>query len=40
LQCSACNVPPDAGLQKIANFSTLIVGLAGTGISELRQTPK
>jgi hypothetical protein len=33
LQCnwSACNVPPDAGMQKGANFSTLIVGLAGTG---------
>jgi hypothetical protein len=25
------NVPPDAGLQKIATFSTLNVGLAGTG---------
>jgi hypothetical protein len=25
------NVPPDQGLQKRANFSTLIVGLAGTG---------
>jgi hypothetical protein len=25
------NVPPDAGLQKRANFSTLIIGLAGTG---------
>jgi hypothetical protein len=25
------NVPPDAGLQKRAPFSTLIVGLAGTG---------
>jgi hypothetical protein len=24
------NVPPDTGLQKIANFSILIVGLAGT----------
>jgi hypothetical protein len=29
--CSACNVPPDAGLQKRAHFSTLIVGLSGTG---------
>jgi hypothetical protein len=29
--CGACNVPPDAGLQKRANSSTLIVGLAGTG---------
>jgi hypothetical protein len=29
--CSACNVPPDAGLQERANFSTLILGLAGTG---------
>jgi hypothetical protein len=28
--CSACNVPPGAGLQKRANFSTLIIGLAGT----------
>jgi hypothetical protein len=27
---SACNVPLDAGLQKRANFSTLIVHLAGT----------
>jgi hypothetical protein len=26
------NVPPDAGLQKRATFSTLNVGLAGTGI--------
>jgi hypothetical protein len=25
------NVPPDAGLQKRATFSTLNVGLAGTG---------
>jgi hypothetical protein len=25
------NVPPDAGLQKIATFSTLNVGLAGIG---------
>jgi hypothetical protein len=24
------NVPPDAGLQRLTNFSTLIVGLAGT----------
>jgi hypothetical protein len=33
IQCNyrACNVPPDAGLQKRVNFSTLIVGLAGTG---------
>jgi hypothetical protein len=29
--CSACNVPQDAGLHKRANFSTLILGLAGTG---------
>jgi hypothetical protein len=29
--CSAYNVPPDAGLQKRAAFSTLIVGLAETG---------
>jgi hypothetical protein len=29
--CSACNVPPDAGLQKISNFSPLIVRLAWTG---------
>jgi hypothetical protein len=29
--CSACSVPPDAGLQKRGNFSTLIVGLAETG---------
>jgi hypothetical protein len=29
-KCSACNVPPDAGLQKRASFSTLVVGLAGT----------
>jgi hypothetical protein len=29
--CSACNVPPDAWLQKKTNFSTLIVGLVGTG---------
>jgi hypothetical protein len=29
--CSTCNVPPDAGLQKRATFSTLIVGLARTG---------
>jgi hypothetical protein len=29
--CSACNVPSDAGLQKRANFSTLIVGHAETG---------
>jgi hypothetical protein len=28
---ATCNVLPDAGLQKRANFSTLIVGLAGTG---------
>jgi hypothetical protein len=27
--CSACNVPPDVGSQKRANFFTLIVGLAG-----------
>jgi hypothetical protein len=26
------NVPPDAGLQKRATFSTLTVGLAGLGI--------
>jgi hypothetical protein len=25
------NVPPDAGIQKRANFSTLNIGLAGTG---------
>jgi hypothetical protein len=29
--CSACNVPPDTGLQKRATFSTLIIGLARTG---------
>jgi hypothetical protein len=29
--CNACNVPPDAGIQKRANFSTIIVGLSGTG---------
>jgi hypothetical protein len=28
--CSACSVPLDAALQKRANFSTLIVGSAGT----------
>jgi hypothetical protein len=33
IQCNyiACNVPPDAGLQKRASFSALMVGLAGTG---------
>jgi hypothetical protein len=35
--CSACNVPPGAGLQKQANFSTLIAGLAGTG-DQIRAT--
>jgi hypothetical protein len=29
--CNACNVLPEEGLQKRTNFSTLIVGLAGTG---------
>jgi hypothetical protein len=29
--CTTYNVPPGAGLQKRANFSTLILGLAGTG---------
>jgi hypothetical protein len=29
--CSACNIPLDAGLQKRANFSTQIVGLARSG---------
>jgi hypothetical protein len=28
--CSACNVPPDAGLHKRDNFPTQIVGPAGT----------
>jgi hypothetical protein len=33
IQCNynACNVPPDEGLQKRANFFTLFVGLAWTG---------
>jgi hypothetical protein len=29
-KCNACIVSPDAGLQKRANFSTLIIGLART----------